>query len=87
MEEIQKIDAKFIVPGHGPLMTKADVAAMHKRMTVLYAGVEAGYKKGLNDAEIRKTLDLSQWKKLRYFDERMGGNVNRAYLEVEAANF
>lgn len=87
LEAVQKIDAKTIVPGHGPLMTKADVAAMHKRMASLYAGVEAGYKKGLSDAEIRKTLDLSQWKKLRHFDDQMGGNINRAYLEVEAANF
>jgi hypothetical protein len=41
----------------------------------------------LSDAEIRKTLDLSQWKKLRHFEDQMGGNINRAYLEVEAANF
>lgn len=87
LEEIQKINAKTIVPGHGPLMTKADVSAMHKRMASLYAGVEAGYKKGLSDAEIRKTLNLSQWKKLRHFEDQMGGNINRAYLEVEAANF
>ena len=75
------------MPGHGPLMSKAEVAAMHKRMSSLYAGVEAGYKKGLSDAEIRKTLDLSQWKKLHHFEDQMGGNINRAYLEVEAANF
>lgn len=87
LDEIQKTDARTIVPGHGPLMSKAEVAAMHKRMTTLYAGVEAGYKKGLSDAEIRKTLDLSQWKKLRHFEDQMGGNINRAYLEVEAANF
>lgn len=87
LDEIQKINAKTIVPGHGPLMSKADVTAMHKRMASLYAGVEAGYKKGLSDAEIRKTLDLSQWKKLHHFEDQMGGNINRAYLEVEAANF
>ena len=87
LEEIQKINAKTIVPGHGPLMTQADVAAMRKRMANVYAGVEAGYKKGLSDAEIRKTLDLSQWKKLRHFEDQMGANINRAYLEVEAANF
>ena len=87
LDEIRKINAKSIVPGHGPLMTTADVAAMHKRMASLYAGVEAGYKKGLSDAEIRKTLDLSQWKKLHRFEDQMGGNINRAYLEVEAANF
>jgi len=87
LDEIQKFNVKTIVPGHGPLMTKAEVAAMHKRMATLYAGVEAGYKKGLSDAEIRKTLDLSQWKKLHHFEDQMGGNINRAYLEVEAANF
>lgn len=87
LDEIQKTNVKTIVPGHGPLMSKADVTAMHKRMASLYAGVEAGYKKGLSDAEIRKTLDLSQWKKLHHFEDQMGGNINRAYLEVEAANF
>ena len=87
LDQVLKINAKTIVPGHGPLMTNADVMAMRKRMSDLYAGVEAGYKKGLSDAEIRKTLDLSQWKKLHHFDAQMGGNINRAYLEVEAANF
>ena len=84
---IQKVDAKVFVPGHGPLMTKADVATMHRRMADLYAGVEAGYKKGLSDADIRKTLDLSAWKKMALFDENMGEDINRTYLEVESANF
>ena len=87
LDEIQKIDVKTIVPGHGALMTKADAAAMHQRMARFYAGVEAGYKKGLSDSEIRQTLDLSQWKKLYRFKEQIGANINRTYLEVEAANF
>ena len=87
LAQIKGMKAKTIVPGHGPLMTTADVAAMQKRMTDLYAGVEAGYKKGLNDSEIRNTLNLAEWKKLNHFDEQMGGNINRVYLEVEAANF
>ncbi len=87
LDDVQKIDVKTIVPGHGALMTKADVATMHKRMASFYAGVEAGYKKGLSDSEIRKTLDLSQWKKLSRFEEQIGPNINRTYLEVEAANF
>lgn len=87
LQEMQKMDARVFVPGHGPLMTRADVGAMEKRMAKLYAGVEAGYKKGQTDAEIRKSLDLSEWRKLREFDEQMGGDINRTYLEVEAANF
>ncbi|MCI0506261.1 MAG: hypothetical protein L0Z73_09155 [Gammaproteobacteria bacterium] len=60
---------------------------MHKRMADFYAGIEAGYKQGLMDSEIRKTLDLHEWEKMKDFDELMGMNINGAFLEVEAANF
>ncbi|MEO1768045.1 MBL fold metallo-hydrolase [Thiobacter aerophilum] len=87
LEEVGKLDFKTAIPGHGPLMTKADALKFHRMMARLYAGVEAGYKKGLTDSEIRNTLDLSEWKRLKHFEESMGGNINRTYLEVEAANF
>ncbi len=87
LAKVQGFEAATIVPGHGPLMTKADVAKLHKLLAGFYAGVEAGYKKGLSDSEIRNTLDLAEWKKLREYEANMGGNISRAYLEVEAANF
>ena len=85
--EIVALNPKTIVPGHGPLMTTAKAAAMKDRLTALYAGVEAGYKKGLSDSEIRSTLDLSEWRQFHYYEELMGPNINATYLEVEAANF
>jgi glyoxylase-like metal-dependent hydrolase (beta-lactamase superfamily II) len=85
--EVQGLPVKIIVPGHGPLMSKQDAAVMHRRMADLYAGIQAGVKAGLTDSEIRKNLDLSEWKKLRHFDEQMGGNINKAYLEIEATSF
>lgn len=87
LAKAQDFDAASIVPGHGPLMTRSDVAGLHKLLAGFYAGVEAGYKKGLTDSEIRGTLDLSGWKNLKEYEITMGGNINRAYLEVEAANF
>ncbi|MGD8570338.1 MAG: MBL fold metallo-hydrolase [Gammaproteobacteria bacterium] len=87
LEQIQALDIDTIIPGHGPLMTMEDVKAMHRRMAALYAGIEAGYKKGLMDSEIRKTLDLSEWQKMAEFDGLMGTNISRTYLEVEQANF
>jgi len=87
LKEIQALDAKVIVPGHGPLMKPTDVAKLHDLMATFYAGVETGYKKGLTDSEVRGTLDLAEWKKLEGFDVTMGGNISRAYLEAEAANF
>jgi len=87
LAKAQDFKATTIVPGHGPLMTMADVARLHKLLAGFYAGVEVGYKKGLSDSEIRNTLDLAEWKKLKEYEANMGGNISRAYLEVEAANF
>ena len=87
LAKVQDFKAAAIVPGHGPLMTMAEVAKMYRLLAGFYTGVEAGYKKGLNDSEIRDTLDLSEWKKLKEYEANMGGNISRAYLEVEAANF
>jgi glyoxylase-like metal-dependent hydrolase (beta-lactamase superfamily II) len=87
LEKVQDFDAKNIVPGHGPLMTKDDVARLQRQMAAFYAGVESGYKKGLSDSETRKTLDVADWKKLEGFETNIGGNVNRAYLEIEQASF
>jgi glyoxylase-like metal-dependent hydrolase (beta-lactamase superfamily II) len=87
LEMAQGFDATVIVPGHGPLMNKADVARLQRQMAGFYAGVEAGYKKGLSDSETRKTLDVAEWKQLEGFEANIGGNVNRAYLEIEQASF
>jgi glyoxylase-like metal-dependent hydrolase (beta-lactamase superfamily II) len=87
LAQVQDFEAATIVPGHGPLMSMADVAKLHKLLAGFYAGVESGYKKGLSDSEIRNTLDLVEWKKLKEYEANMGGNISRAYLEVEAANF
>jgi glyoxylase-like metal-dependent hydrolase (beta-lactamase superfamily II) len=87
LAQVKELPAQTIIPGHGPLMTRADAAALHGRMASLYAGIQAGYAAGLTDSEIRKKLDLTEWKTLRHFDQVMGNNINRAYLEVEAAAF
>jgi flavorubredoxin len=83
----QSLPIKTIVPGHGPLMSKQESVAMLKRMSSLYDGIAAGVKDGLTDSEIRNKLDLTEWKKLHHFAEQMGGNINKAYLEIEAASF
>ena len=87
LAQIQKVDIKTVIPGHGPLMTPTEVTQMHERMAKLYAGVEEGYLKGKMDSEIRKSLDLSEWRKMKEFDGLMGININRTYLEVERENF
>lgn len=85
--EIRKYsDVRTIVPGHGDPMKMSDVKALHNAILRFYAGVKAGYEKGFDEAEIRKSLDLTHWEKL----ERtyvIGRNINRAYLEIERDSF
>lgn len=87
LAEVQQYPAKTIIPGHGPLMSMKDAKSMHKRMAAFYAGVEKVYKSGGAEADVRKQVSLNEWKKLKHFDEQMGGNINKTWLEVEAANF
>ena len=86
LEEIAALDVSHFVPGHGDVMTRRDVVALHDELLRFYSAVNAGYRAGLGETEIRKTLDLSGWEKL----ERsyvIGRNINRAYLEAEADSF
>ena len=84
--EIQALGAMQFVPGHGDLMTLQDVAALRDGMSRFYSRVKEGYRNGLSETEIRKSLDLSNWSKL----ERsyvIGRNINSAYLEIERDSF
>lgn len=87
LAEVQRYPAKTIIPGHGPLMTMKDAKALHQRMANFYAGVEKLYKAGGSESDVRQQVSLNDWKKLKHFDEQMGGNINRTWLEIEAANF
>jgi cyclase len=80
--EIQKLDVKTFVPGHGDLMTMIDVKALEDAIFRFYSGVKEGYAEDLDESAIRKSLDLSDWEQM----ERayvIGRNINRAYLEIE----
>jgi glyoxylase-like metal-dependent hydrolase (beta-lactamase superfamily II) len=86
LEEIQAVGAVQFVPGHGDLMTAADVASLRSALLRFYAGVKEGFRSGQNEEKIRKSLDLSMWERLER-SHVIGRNVNRAYLEVEADSF
>jgi len=87
LEEIGEAEVDVIVPGHGALMTPDDAAAMQRRMAAFYRDVAAGFDEGLQPFEIRERMDLSEWQDLRNFEDMLGGNLSRTFLEVEEARF
>jgi len=86
LDEMASLEATHFVPGHGDLMTRRDVLALRDSLSRFRSGVEAGYRMGLGESEIRKVLDLSAWEKLER-SHVIGRNINRAWLEAEKESF
>jgi len=82
LKEIEQSDTRTFVPGHGPLMTRNQVTAMHDVIARIYAEVKKGYQSGLTQNEIREKVDLTEWKKLERQHE-INRNVYQAYLEAQ----
>jgi cyclase len=87
VDDILKLPLRTVMPGHGPLMQREDVAEFHALIAGFYNTVEEIYKAGGAEADVRKKLDLAKWQKLGRFDDMMGGNINKVWLEVEEDNF
>jgi len=86
LKEIEQSDTKVFVPGHGPLMTRSQVTSMHDVIARIYSDVKKGYLAYKTEAEIRESLDLSEWNKLERKHE-INRNINHAYLEAEQELF
>lgn len=87
LDDILKLPAQTVMPGHGPLMQHKDVADFRALVADFYNVVEGVYKSGAMESDVRRKLDLSKWQKLSRYEQLMGGNINRVWLQVEADNF
>lgn len=85
--DILKLPLTTVMPGHGPLMQRADVAEFRALIADFCSVVEEVYKAGGAESDVRKKLDLAKWQRLGHFDDMMGGNISKVWLEVEEANF
>lgn len=86
-DQILKLPLKTVMPGHGPLMQHQDVAEFRTLIATFYKTIEDIYKAGGAEADVRKKLDMAKWQGMARFDDMMGGNINKVWLEVEEENF
>ena len=93
LKEIENSDATVFVPGHGPLMDRSQVQAMHDviarffdEVKEIYLAQVKGQLPYMTEIEIREKLDLSAWNKLERTHE-INRNINQAYLEAEKEVF
>ena len=87
LDVVQKIPYETVLPGHGPLMRRADVIEYTGLITDFYKTVEAVYMSKGAESDVRKKLDLARWQKLGRFEEMMGMNISVVWRQVEEDNF
>ncbi len=89
LSEVEKLDPKFIIPGHGQPSTAAKDAIAFTRGYIQYvrAALGAAVQNWTDfDAAYRQT-DWSKYDKLPAFDTNNRGNAYRIYIEMEGGEF
>lgn len=82
IESLRRLEAlqyDTFAPGHGPLGTKADVAAFRGFLEDLRAQVLAGIRAGKSLDEIKKSVDLSKYKDWSGFEQMAQLNIDGMY--------
>ncbi len=86
---VETSKAKIIVPGHGQTGDKNMMNFALKAHKLLYQSVKSQYEDDVSDFEMRPTVEslLSDYKQWDEFDNLLGKVINKAFLEIEEADF
>lgn len=79
---IEGMDFDILVPGHGPLGTKADASDHRAYMEDLYAAVLAQARAGKSLDEIKQSIKLEKYKDWGHYDEWLALNIEGVYQRV-----
>lgn len=61
MEQTRELDFATIVPGHGPVGTKADFDEARELMAQLHGEIRRGFDQGKSETETAQTVDLGKF--------------------------
>lgn len=89
LDEVLRLNPKFIIPGHGRPSAAAKEAISFTRDYISYVRAEMG-KAVENWTEFNAAYDQTDWSKyssMPAFSSNNRGNAYRIYLELEASQF
>jgi glyoxylase-like metal-dependent hydrolase (beta-lactamase superfamily II) len=82
VKKVEAMDFDILVPGHGPLGTKADVTEHRRYLQALYDAVLDAARQGQSLDEMKKSITLDEFKHLGMFDKWRELNIEGMYRQV-----
>jgi glyoxylase-like metal-dependent hydrolase (beta-lactamase superfamily II) len=89
LQEVEKLDPKFIIPGHGKASTAAKDAIMFTRDYIQYVRdtMRRAVEKWVDFDTAYAQTDWSEYRSLPAFESNNRGNAYRIFLEMERSQF
>ena len=82
IRQVEAMDFDILVPGHGPMGKKADVADNRRYLQALYAAVLDGARKGQSLEDMKKSIMLAEFKSMGMYDKWRELNIEGVYAQV-----
>jgi cyclase len=79
LEKIMAMDVDTIVPGHGPIGNKENLALMHEYLTLITAEARKRYDAGMSPGKAAADIDLGKFDVWPQNRDRTPGNITRLY--------
>ena len=80
---IQKLDAKYVIGGHGDDFSKDSYKPTLEYLKMLKEQVKAAYDKDIDPADLSKNIHTDKFKNISHYDELYMRNARNYYNQVE----
>lgn len=85
VEHMLALDARVIVPGHGPVADQAALAEMLKYLRLIQSGSEEAFAQGLSEEEAHRRMELGEFRSWFDTEERLLQDIRRVYEALRSA--
>ena len=82
VKKVEAMDFDILVPGHGPMGTKADATEHRRYLQALYAAVLDAAREGQSLGDMKKSITLDKFKHLSMYDKWRELNIEGMYRQV-----
>ncbi|MFQ5956438.1 MAG: MBL fold metallo-hydrolase [Candidatus Brocadiales bacterium] len=82
VEDMEKLDINTIIPGHGPIGNKGDLALFRQYLERLLMVVKQEIEKGRTLTEMKESVKLPEYKDWGHYEDWLSVNIEAAYNEL-----